>query len=252
MGRSGHGFRSSTLPCPPDQRCQRVEGSPERSSADLVLLDLKLSKLDEGKSEGLDLLPLLKKNWPETEVIVLTGHPTLDAAVEATKRGAFHFQKKPHDDGLYNLVKRALELKEANNKVREELIETRGVFQSAPMKAVVRTIERIAPSDVPSSSRGEWRRQRSGRGSHSCVSPRRAIHQSQLRRPAAGVDRERIVRFCQRRFYGAQADREGLFRQAEGGTLLLDELAEMPVDTQSKLLRVLQEKEWPGGRPDQL
>ncbi len=213
---------------------------------DVILMDLKLSKQDEGIFEGLDLLPLVKKNWPETEVIVLTGHPTLDAAVEATKRGAFHFQKKPHDDGLYNLVKRAVEFKEASSKVREELIENRGVFQSAAMKAVVRTIERVAPSDVSVLITGE-----SGTGKEvvadliHALSPRKKgpfVKVNCAALPRELIESE-LFGSVKGAFTGAQADREGLFRQAEGGTLLLDELSEMPVDTQSKLLRVLQEKE---------
>ena len=78
---------------------------------DVVLLDFKLPDAD-----GLDLIPLIKREWPETESIVLTGHGTLDLAVEATKRGAFHFQTKPHNEGLYNLVERALERKQASQE----------------------------------------------------------------------------------------------------------------------------------------
>src|SRR5437899_1506906 len=75
---------------------------------DLVLLDLQLPD-----GNGLDVLPEIKRNWPTTEVIVLTGHATFDAAVEAIKRGAFHFQQKPFDNkGLLLLIERALEHKQ--------------------------------------------------------------------------------------------------------------------------------------------
>ena len=74
---------------------------------DVALIDLKLPDAD-----GLDLLSALKAQWPDTEAIVLTGYGTLDFAVEATKRGAFHFQTKPHNDGIFNLVERALERKQ--------------------------------------------------------------------------------------------------------------------------------------------
>ena len=117
---------------------------------DVVLLDLKLPDAD-----GLDLLPLIKRQWPDTEGIVLTGYGTLDTAVEATKRGAFHFQTKPHNDGLYNLVERALERKQQaqqNSKLIDALKRISGdsspIFQCSQMKAVMRTIERIAPNDV--------------------------------------------------------------------------------------------------------
>src|SRR5882672_1228871 len=117
---------------------------------DVVLLDFKLPDAD-----GLDLLPLIKREWPETESIVLTGHGTLDLAVEATKRGAFHFQTKPHNEGLYSLVERALERKQTtqeNRNLMGALKRASGdaapIFQCAAMKEVMRTIKRIAPSDV--------------------------------------------------------------------------------------------------------
>lgn len=216
---------------------------------DIVLLDLKLPDAD-----GLTLLPQVKKSWPEAEVIVLTGHGSIEAAVEATKRGAYYFQPKPFDCSTLKLqIDRALEHKqinEENSALRRALSTMSGaaspIFQSAVMKNVVRTIERVAPSDVSILITGE-----SGTGKeviadliHS-LSPRSKGPNVKVN--CAALPRELIESelfgSVKGAFTGAQADREGLFRQAEGGTLMLDELSEMPIDTQSKLLRVLQEKE---------
>jgi hypothetical protein len=115
-----------------------------------------------------------------------------------------------------------------------------------PCRNVVRTVERIAPSDVTILITGE-----SGTGKeviadliHS-VEPaqQKPHHQDQLRRPARELIESELFGSKKGAFTGAHADREGLFRQAEGGTLFLDEISEMPIDTQSKLLRVLQDQE---------
>ena len=216
---------------------------------DVILLDLKLPDAD-----GLDLLPKIKRQWHDTEVIVLTGNATLDAAVEATKRGAYHFQQKPFDHtSVLVTVERALEYKqqqEEKSALREAISKisygASPVFHSSVMKGVVRTVERIAPSDVSVLITGE-----SGTGKEvvadlihtlsprskgpfikiNCAALPRELIESELFGSVKGA------------YTGSQADREGLFRQSEGGTLLLDELSEMPTDTQSKLLRVLQEKE---------
>ena len=216
---------------------------------DIILLDLVLPDGD-----GLELLPQIKKQWPDTEVIVLTGHATFDAAVEATKRGAYHFQNKPFDTKTLLLsVERALEHKRLNEEassLRKALATMSGgaapIFQSMAMKAIVRTIEKVAPSDLSILITGE-----SGTGKEviadlihnlsprskgplikiNCAALPRELIESELFGSVKGA------------FTGANVDREGLFKQAEGGTLLLDEISEMPIDTQSKLLRVLQEKE---------
>ncbi len=210
----------------------------ERLQPDVVLLDYKLPD-----ATGLDLLPVIKKEWPEAEVIMLTGHATYDVAVEATKRGAFHFQEKPFDpESLLNLIKRALEIR----SLREAVSTANTIFQCDAMKAVVRTVRRVAPSDVSILITGE-----SGTGKEVIAD---LIHTSSPRSSGplikincAALPRELIESelfgSVKGAFTGANSDREGLFRQAEGGTLLLDELSEMPIDTQSKLLRVLQEKE---------
>lgn len=215
---------------------------------DVALIDLKLPDAD-----GLELLTSLKAQWPDTEAIVLTGYGTLDYAVEATKRGAFHFQTKPHNDGIFNLVERALERKQQsqeNSKLIDALKRMSGdsspIFHSPQMKGVMKTIERVAPSDVSVLITGE-----SGTGKEVVADMIHTLSKRDkgpfIKINCAALPRELIESelfgSVKGSFTGATEDRKGLFRQAEGGTLLLDELSEMPIDTQSKLLRVLQEKE---------
>ncbi len=215
----------------------------------MVLLDVKLPDAD-----GLDLLPQIKKRWPETEVIVLSGHGTITMAVEAGRRGAYNFLSKPFEnEKLLADVKCAVERKqqsEENVTLRRALETMSGaaspIFRSPAMQAVVRTVERIAPSDVSLFITGE-----SGTGKEviadlvHALSPR--SKNKIIKINCAALPRELIESelfgSVKGAFTGAHADREGLFRQAEGGTLLLDEISEMPIDTQSKLLRVLQDQE---------
>jgi two-component system response regulator HydG len=220
-----------------------------RPQPDVILLDLKLPDAD-----GLELLPAIKKQWPETEVIVLTGNATFEAAVEATKRGAYHFLNKPFDtQGLLVTVERAIEHKaqnDENSTLRRALSTMSGsvppIFQSGVMQTVVRTVERVAPSDVSILITGE-----SGTGKEiisdliHALSPRsksRIIKINCAALPRELIESE-LFGSVKGAFTGAHSDREGLFRQAEGGTLFLDEISEMPIDTQSKLLRVLQDQE---------
>ena len=224
---------------------------------DVLLLDVKL-----GDADGMDLLPVIKKRWPETEVIVITGAPKDDAeavawAVEATKRGAFNFIRRSGErfDGAKFLadVANALERRRQNEEtsILRRAIESMSgtaapVFQSPAMREVVRTVERIASSDVAVLITGE-----SGTGKEiiadllHAFSPRskgRIIKINCAALPRELIESE-LFGSVKGAFTGAHTDREGLFRQAEGGTLLLDEISEMPVDTQSKLLRVLQDQE---------
>jgi DNA-binding NtrC family response regulator len=216
---------------------------------DVILLDLKLQDGD-----GLELLPQIKKQWPDTEVIMLTGNATFEVAVEATKRGAYNFQSKPFETKVLLLsLERAVEHRRLNRQtssLHKALATMQGgaspIFQSLPMKAVVRTIERVAPSDVSILITGE-----SGTGKEVIadlihnLSPRNTGPLIKIN--CAALPRELIESelfgSVKGAFTGANVDREGLFRQSNGGTLLLDEISEMPIDTQSKLLRILQEKE---------
>jgi DNA-binding NtrC family response regulator len=216
---------------------------------DVVLLDVGLPD-----ASGLDLLVQIKKRWPETEVIILTGCDEVSKAVEAGKRGAFNFVTKPCGNAkLLADVRCALEhkqQKEENTLLRRALESMSGaaspIFQSDAMRQVVRTVERVGASDVAILITGE-----SGTGKEVIADLIHAFS-PRAKRPiikinCAALPRELIESelfgSVKGAFTGAHSDREGLFRQAEGGTLLLDEISEMPVDTQSKLLRVLQDQE---------
>jgi len=216
---------------------------------DVVLLDVKLPDAD-----GLDLLPQIKKRWADTEVIVLTGHGTFSMAVEATRRGASNFLSKPwENEKLLADVRCAIERKqqsEENSTLRRALETMSGtvspIFGSAIMQEVVRTVERVAPSEATVLITGE-----SGTGKEVIADLLHAMSRRSKGRiikiNCAALPRELIESelfgSVKGAFTGAHSDREGLFRQAEGGTLLLDEISEMPIDTQSKLLRVLQDQE---------
>ena len=216
---------------------------------DLVLLDLKLPD-----ANGLDLLVEIKKHWADTEVVVITGEATFEAAVLATKRGAYHFINKPFENSMLLVtIDRALEnkqQKEENHSLRRAVATMSGnsapVFQSAAVQAVVRTIERVAPSDVTILITGE-----SGSGkeviadlihSMSARAKNRIVKVNCAALPRDLIESE-LFGSKKGSYTGSLTDREGLFRQAEGGTLFLDEISEMPIDTQSKLLRVLQDQE---------
>ena len=216
---------------------------------DVIVLDYIL-----GDDNGLNLLPQIKKHWPDTEVIMLTGKGTMEVAAKAGKLGAFNFLSKPFEsEKLLADVKCAVESKqqsEENSTLRRALETMSGaaspIFRSAAMQDVVRTVERIAPSDVPILITGE-----SGTGKEVIADLVHALSSRSKNRiikiNCAALPRELIESelfgSVKGAYTGAHADRDGLFRQAEGGTLLLDEISEMPVDTQSKLLRVLQDQE---------
>jgi DNA-binding NtrC family response regulator len=226
-----------------------LEKVPSDAQPDVVLLDVGLPDAD-----GLDLLLQLKRRWPETEVIILTGCNDISKAVEAGKRGAFNFVAKPFENAkLLADVRCALDYKrqrEESALLRRALETMSGaaspIFQSQSMRQVVRTVERVGPSDVPILITGE-----SGTGKEVIADLIHAFS-PRAKRPiikinCAALPRELIESelfgSVKGAFTGAHSDREGLFRQAEGGTLLLDEISEMAVDTQSKLLRVLQDQE---------
>jgi DNA-binding NtrC family response regulator len=215
----------------------------------LVICDLHLPDID-----GLTLLRHMKDTKPQTEVIVITGHDVgVQAAVEAMKAGAFYFVAKPFDfEELLPLIENALKLRELidqTENMRDRLSNRKEYFNiigsSKQMQNIYDTIESVAKSDANVLIIGE-----SGTGKELIAN---AMHYNSLRakKPfikvnCAALPKELIESelfgHAKGAFTGAHADKEGLVQHAAGGSLMLDEIAEMPVELQPKLLRVLQER----------
>ena len=214
----------------------------------LLISDMKLP----GKS-GLDLLRDVKTNWPELPIIFITAFGSVEKAVEAMKEGAFDYITKPFDrDEFLLTIEKAMEfqrLKEENQKLRRELVG-KGAFSdiigvSKAMQEVFDTITRVAPTDVTILITGE-----SGTGKELIA---RAIHQTSDRsdKPLVTVNCAAIPKdlleselfgHVSGAFTGAIKDKIGKFVLADGGTIFLDEIGDLDLGLQAKLLRVLQEK----------
>ena len=233
----------------------------ETSGIDLVFLDMVLPGVD-----GTEVLRRVKAKSPGTEVIVITGHASIDAAIEAIKLGAFHYLSKPLKlDEIRHLAHQALEHKrllEENRrlKVRIEFRDGWGEMLgvSPTMKEVFQVIQKVAPLDCSILIQGE-----SGTGKELVA---RSIHRQSPRqdRPfvafnCAGFTEELIASelfgYERGAFTGATATKIGLLETAHRGTVFMDEIADMPLSMQGKLLRVIQERRITrvgGNRPIQL
>lgn len=216
----------------------------------VAICDLQLPDMD-----GLEVMRHIKDARPNSEVIVVTAHGSVAKAVEATKGGAFDFVDKPFDfEELQLRVENALnhrELRTENDNLRRQM-STRSEYSniigsSKPMQTIYETIDAVAKSDANVLIVGE-----SGTGKELIAN---AIHYKSLRtrKPfikvnCAALPKELIESelfgHTKGAFTGAHADKEGLVQHAAGGSLMLDEIAEMPVELQPKLLRVLQERSY--------
>ncbi|PYV84997.1 MAG: sigma-54-dependent Fis family transcriptional regulator [Acidobacteria bacterium] len=221
----------------------------ESQTIDLVLVDLML----HGTS-GLELLRKLKGRRPETEVVMMTGHGTIESAVEAMKCGAYDYLIKPFTleqlKLLLDRISAHMRLKTENRILREKIKSKQGFGQiigRAPeMDKLYRIVAKAAHSAHPVLILGE-----SGTGKEMVA---RAIHHSGPFRdkPFIPVDcgslvptliESELFGYVKGAFTGAMQAKEGLLAIADGGTVFLDEVGELPVDLQAKLLRALQEKE---------
>jgi two-component system nitrogen regulation response regulator GlnG len=225
----------------------------EDGEGDLVITDVVLP--DEN---GLDLLPRIRKLRPDLRIVVMSAQNTLLTAVKATQRGAFEYLPKPFDLGeLVSVVKKGLSQPSGRAKRRDDGAsdeEQLPLIGSSPaMQEIYRTLARLIATDLTVMISGE-----SGTGKELVA---KALHDYGPRRAGpfvainmAAIPRELIESelFGHERgaFTGATQRHIGRFEQAEGGTLFLDEIGDMPVEAQTRLLRVLQESEYTtvGGR----
>ena len=209
-----------------------------RFRPDLVISDLRMDQLD-----GIGLLKELQKRWPGLKVILLTAHGTIPDAVQATQMGAFGFLTKPVEkQELLDQVNKALKISgfvDTDQDWRADLIT-----RSPLMEEKLAQAHMVAGTDARVLIAGE-----SGTGKEMMA---RAIHKASPRRNRAFVSincsamaenmlESELFGHAQGAFAGATSDHQGLFQTGEGGTLLLDEINDMPMRIQVKLLRVLQE-----------
>src|SRR5215475_143914 len=216
---------------------------------DAILLDLRLPG-----AGGLDALRRIKERRPDAVVIVVTGYGTVQSAVQAMKNGAYDYVTKPFSvDELKLLLERVashLKLKSENRLLREKVKSKHGfggiVGRAPEMEKLYRIIAKAANSAHPVLILGE-----SGTGKEMVA---RSIHYSGPFRdkPFIPVDcgslvptliESELFGYVKGAFTGANQNKDGLMAMAEGGTIFLDEVGELPVDLQAKLLRAIQEKE---------
>lgn len=209
---------------------------------DLVLTDLMLPD-----GSGMEILAESKKLYPATPVVLVTGHGSIENAVEATRLGAYEYLTKPVDlNKLRVIVKNALHLAELERRVENISAMDALVGQSPAIREVKELIKQVAYSDVTVLIEGE-----SGTGKElvanalQAQSPRAGAPFIKVNVAALSRDLVESELFGHERgaFSGAIRQRKGRFEMADNGTLFLDEIGEMPLEMQVKLLRVLQEHE---------
>ncbi len=223
---------------------------------DILFLDVML-----GKENGLEILEKVKKYYPETEVIMITGHGDMDTVIEAMRLGAIDFLKKPfrqqdakiaisRTSKFVKMQQKLLEYEERNSLISMELenkLEREFIGESRQMREVLENALNVAGYNVNVLITGE-----SGTGKE-IVS--RIIHYSSSRKnssffpvncSAVPESLMESIFFGHRKgsFTGAEEDRKGVFELARGGTLFMDEIADMPMEMQSNLLRVIEEKKF--------
>ncbi len=219
----------------------------ERGEGDVVITDVRMPVGLAGK-DGLDLLPALQRIRPELPVIVISAQNSLMTAVRANQVGAYEYLPKPFDlDVLMEHVEKSLARKEAALPVAKSEEQEHFIGTSPAMQEIYRSLARLVDNDLTVTIIGE-----SGTGKELVA---RALHSLGKRKNAAfvainmaAIPRElvesELFGYEKGAFTGAAQRKTGKFEQAEGGTLFLDEIGDMPMEAQTKLLRVLQQGEF--------
>lgn len=224
---------------------QRIESN----QYDVIITDLVMNDID-----GLGILARAKQELPDAEVILITGHGTIPSAVQAMQQGAFNYLLKPLDlNQLRAVTERAAEgvrLRRTNVELQRRLDERfgfEGVIGDSPqMREVIEKLKRIAPTNATVLIQGE-----TGTGKELVA---QAIHQNSPRKAkpfvalncaalSENILESELFGHVKGAFTDASSDRVGKFEYANGGTLFLDEVGDMPLATQIKLLRVLENGE---------
>lgn len=219
----------------------------EQNQPQVIVSDIKMPGMD-----GLELMQHVQDNYPSIPFIVMTAHSDLDAAVNAYKQGAFEYLPKPFDiDEAVALVERAIthynEQNQGKKETLEDNINTEIIGEAPAMQEVFRAIGRLSRSSISVLINGQ-----SGTGKELVAhalhkhSPRASKPFIALNMAAIPKDLIESELFGHEKgaFTGAGAARQGRFEQANGGTLFLDEIGDMPLDVQTRLLRVLAENKF--------
>ncbi|MHC4661219.1 MAG: sigma-54-dependent transcriptional regulator [Planctomycetota bacterium] len=219
----------------------------QNSEVDLVITDLKMPKVS-----GMEVVKHVRENYKDTEVIVITGYPSIDGAIEALKTGAEEYVSKPFtDDELFGAVRKALDKllarRAANQPGTSPKESSYGITGSAPsILEIFKTIDKAAKVPATVIISGE-----SGTGKELVA---RAVHYRSDRASAPFVPvncsaipesllESELFGYIKGAFTGATETRAGFFQTADGGTIFLDEISDTSLAMQAKLLRAIQEKE---------
>lgn len=219
----------------------------QKEKYDVIIMDIKMPKMD-----GIEALERLQILTPETPVVMISGHGTIETAVDAVKKGAFDFVAKPPDlNRMLITIRNAMEKSElvTTTRVLQKQVRATGkgvtmIGESGPILEIKKMLEKVAPTESRVLITGEngtgkelvarWIHEKSSRNGGPMVEVNCAAI------PAELIESE-LFGHKKGSFTGAIADRPGKFEQAEGGTLFLDEIGDMSLEAQAKVLRALQE-----------